>query len=66
MTNTSQRAAPLTLPKLAIRLGLSLDLIREKFRTVPELAELSRVAGQARFVEETDLDRVRELLAPYC
>jgi hypothetical protein len=44
-------------------LGIHLDLLRKRFRQRPELAALTRQAGNARFVEPEHLARVRELLA---
>lgn len=52
----------LTLPRVAIRLMVSLDYLRKHFRRVPELAALLRRAGNAQFIEAEDLGRVKELL----
>jgi hypothetical protein len=59
---TKASKPPLTLPTVAIRLGLSLDFVRKQFRIVPALAELARSAGNYRFVEETDMPKIKVLL----
>jgi hypothetical protein len=52
----------LTLPQLAVALGLSLDYVRRRVRSDPSLARYIRRAGPSRCVESSDLDAVRTLL----
>ena len=59
----AQYADLITLPALAVRLGVSLDLVRKRVRQVPGLAALVRRAGTCRFFEPGDLPAVEALLA---
>jgi hypothetical protein len=64
ITTPPERPEPVTLPNLAVMLGVNLDWLRRQFRDNPELVTLARQAGGYRFVEVSDLGRVREILAP--
>lgn len=53
----------LTLPQLAVRLGVSLDKVRREFNRRPDLDDLARRVGPLRVVRAADVERVRAILA---
>lgn len=59
---TDPAPAELTLPQLAVRLGVSLDKLRREFGRRPDLDALSRRVGPLRVVRAADAERVRAIL----
>lgn len=53
----------MTLAQLAARLGLSLDVVRNRLRACPELQALTVRAGRSHLLPLMHLDRAAELLA---
>jgi len=53
----------LTLPQLAVKLGVSLDKLRREFNRRADLDALGRRVGPLRVVKAEDVEQVRSILA---
>lgn len=63
MSQVAAEMEELTLPQVAVELGLSLDFVRKQFTRVPELSAHARRIGRMRIVRVRDLPEIREVFA---